>query len=320
MTKPQISFIIPLYNEEEVFQVLFDRMNELLQGMEQSAEILLIDDGSRDNTPLLIRNAVDKNPAFKGLILSRNYGHQTAISAGMAHAQATEAVMILDGDLQDPPELFHAFYQKLQEGYDIAFGVRRKRKENIIKKTAYWVFYRLLKSISNTDIALDSGDFCMMSARVNRTLVDMPERSRFIRGMRSWIGFNQVGVTYERDPRAAGEPKYNFKKLFKLAYDGIFNFSEVPLKAITRLGLFTTMISSLYLTFVIIRRLLGHDLPQGYTATLLVITLFSGVQLISLGVIGEYIARIYVQVKERPLYLVKEIMKKEYKYDQQPEQ
>ena len=320
MTKPQISFIIPLYNEEEVFQALFDRMNELLQGMEQSAEILLVDDGSRDNTPLLIRNAVDKNPAFKGLILSRNYGHQTAISAGMAHAQATEAVMILDGDLQDPPELFHEFYKKLQEGYDIAFGIRRKRKESILKKMAYWAFYRLLKKISNTDIALDSGDFCMMNTRVNKALVDMPERSRFIRGMRSWIGFNQIGVTYERDPRAAGEPKYDFRKLFKLAYDGIFNFSEVPLKTITRLGLLTTLVSSLYLTFVVVRRLLGHDLPQGYTATLLVITLFSGVQLISLGVIGEYIARIYVQVKERPLYLVKEIMKKEYEYDQQSEQ
>ena len=196
-------------------------------------------------------------------------------------------------------------------------GFAKKGRKSIFKKTAYWAFYRILKKISNTDIALDSGDFCMMSARVNKTLVEMPERSRFIRGMRSWIGFNQVGVTYERDPRAAGEPKYNFRKLFKLAYDGIFNFSEVPLKTITRLGLLTTFISSLYISFVVVRRLLGHDLPEGYTATLLVITLFSGVQLISLGVIGEYIARIYVQVKERPLYLIKEIMEKEYEYDQQ---
>jgi glycosyltransferase involved in cell wall biosynthesis len=221
--------------------------------------------------------------------------------------------MIIDGDLQDPPELLMPFYQKLEEGYDVVYAVRKKRKEGVIKRTAYWLFYRFLNAISEVNIPLDSGDFCMMSRRVCDIIVAMPEQSRFIRGMRTWVGFRQFGFEYEREKRASGEPKYTFKALFRLAYDGIFNFSYVPLRVITKLGFYSILASVGYLAYVIYKKLMGYELPSGFTALIFAIILFSGVQLICLGIIGEYLARIYMQVKNRPLFVIKSIISNKQK-------
>jgi polyisoprenyl-phosphate glycosyltransferase len=221
-------------------------------------------------------------------------------------ARGTEAIMVIDGDLQDPPELFFDFYPYLNKGYDVIYAVRKKRKESSLKRMAYTLFYRLLKSISYIDIPLDSGDFCLMSRRVVDILNKMPEESRFLRGMRSWIGFNQIGVEYERAERAAGEPKYNFKKLLALAYDGIFNFSEFPIKLIKRVGYISILFSIIYAVYSIYRRLFYNDVPQGFTATIMIIIFFSGIQLFFMGIMGEYLLRIFFQVKGRPLYIVRD--------------
>ncbi len=310
----EISVIVPLYNEQSVFPKLIERLDRLATSLNTTVEFVLVDDGSNDDTPLLMQALALSNGNYTCVFLSRNYGHQIAVSAGMQSASGSEAVMIIDGDLQDPPELLTSFYAKLKEGYDVVYAVRKKRKEGIIKRFAYWIFYRLLKSISEIHIPLDSGDFCMMTKRINDIIVAMPEQSRFIRGMRTWVGFKQYGFEYERDKRASGEPKYTFKALFKLAYDGIFNFSYVPLQVITRLGIYSILLSMVYLAYVVYKKIMGYPLPSGFTALIFAIILFSGVQLICLGIIGEYLARIYMQVKNRPLFIIKnKIVAKEEK-------
>lgn len=308
MESPEISIVIPLYNEEKVFGNLIDRLVSLLNALSEKVEVVLVDDGSDDETALQVRALALMDDRFKAVFLSRNYGHQIALSAGMAHVSGSKAVMILDGDLQDPPEMMSRFYEKIKGGYDVVYAIREKRKEGVLKKILYWGFYRLLKTISDTDLPLDSGDFCMISRKVNDIIVSMPEQSRFVRGLRTWVGFRQVGIFYERDKRLAGESKYSLAKLFQLAYDGIFNFSFIPLKVITRLGFYTILISLIYLSYVLFKRFFGYPLPSGFTALIFSISLFSGVQLISLGILGEYISRIYLQVKNRPLYLVNKII------------
>ena len=309
--EPQISIVAPLYNETESFPHLIARLNALMDASSLTIEVVLIDDGSRDNTAALMQQIALADARYHCLFLSRNYGHQIALTAGMAAACATEALFIIDGDLQDPPELLTDFYEKLREGYDVVYAVRKKRKEGWFKRTAYSSFYRLMRSISYVEIPLDSGDFSLISRRVADVLNEMPEESRFIRGMRSWIGFRQVGVEYERDARQAGESKYSFGMLRKLAYNGIFNFSEYPIKLVTRLGMITFGVAMLYLIQTLIKKYVYGDVPQGFTALLFVIILFSGVQLIALGMIGEYVLRIFFQTKGRPLYVVREVIRRQ---------
>ena len=213
--------------------------------------------------------------------------------------------MIIDGDLQDPPELLKDYYEKFKEGFDIVYAVRKKRKENIFKRSAYFIFYRILEKISYIKIPLDSGDFSFISRRVVDIMNAMPEESRYLRGMRTWIGFRQYGMEYERSERNAGESKYSFLQLLKLAQSGIFNFSEFPIKAITGIGFFTIILSLVYLVYTIVQKIVYHNVPQGFTALLIAIILFSGVQLFSIGVLGEYILRIFFQVKGRPLFIIK---------------
>lgn len=311
MANPQISIIAPLYNETDSFPRLVARLNAVMEASPLTIEVVLIDDGSRDNTAVLMQQLALTDSRYQCVFLSRNYGHQIALTAGIASACATEALFIIDGDLQDPPELLTEFYQKYQEGYDVVYAVRKKRKENWFKRIAYAAFYRFMRSISYIDMPLDSGDFSLISRRVADVLIQMPEESRFIRGMRSWIGFRQTGVEYERDARQAGESKYSFKMLQRLAYNGIFNFSEYPVKIITRMGMFTLGIAGLYLIQTLIKRFVYHDVPQGFTALLFVIILFSGVQLIALGLIGEYVLRIFFQAKGRPLYVVREVIRQQ---------
>jgi dolichol-phosphate mannosyltransferase len=213
--------------------------------------------------------------------------------------------MVLDGDLQDPPELVKDFYEKFLEGYEVVYAIRKKRKEGVFKKLAYHLFYRFQKKLSFIDIPLDSGDFSLISRRVVDVMNKMPEESRFIRGIRTWIGFKQTGIEYERDSRFAGDSKYPLSKLIKLAYNGIFNFSELPIKFITHLGFFSILTAMVYLIITIYKKLVLNAVPEGFTALIFAIVLFSGVQLLSLGIIGEYVLRIFFQVKGRPLFIVK---------------
>ena len=267
----------------------------------------MVNDGSSDNTAALIEAICEEDRRFTGIILSRNYGHQLAVSAGMAYVRGRKGAMIIDGDLQDPPELVTEFYKLLENGYDVVYAIRKNRKETFFKKLAYSAYYRLQKKISSFNIPIDSGDFSMLSKRVVETMNEMPEQNRYLRGMRAWVGFKQIGFEYDRDERHAGETKYSWTKLFELAFNGIFNFSDFPVKIITRLGFFTVLFSLIYFGYNIFRRVYYNDVPKGFTATILAIILFSGVQLISLGLIGEYVLRIYNQVRNRPLFVVDKI-------------
>ncbi len=202
MPNPRVSFIIPLYNEASVFPTLISRLNKLVEEIDILCEIILIDDGSDDETSFLMRELALGNPLYHCIFLSRNFGHQHAVSAGLQYSSADDVVMVLDGDLQDPPELFFEFYKHFKLGFDVIYGVRKKRKEHYLKRMSYFLFYRILQRISNTPISLDSGDFSMISRRVTNIINQMPEDSRFLRGMRSWAGFKQIGIEYERETRA----------------------------------------------------------------------------------------------------------------------
>jgi dolichol-phosphate mannosyltransferase len=275
-----ISIVIPLFNEEENVNQLYSRLTAAAPLWQDSYEILFVDDGSTDNTISLLKDICLSDKHIKIVKLSRNYGHQAAISAGIKNAKG-DAVVIMDGDLQDPPEELPKFLAKWREGYHVVYAIRTKRKEGIFKKVAYKTFYRLLKVISNIDIPLDSGDFCVMDKKVVKVLNnDITEQSRFVRGLRAYSGFKQIGIEYERAERAAGEVKYTFKKLMKLAIDGLLDFSTFPLRIATYLGLFIS-------------------LPSFF---------IGGVILLILGIIGEYIGRIYFEVKRRPFYIVEEII------------
>ena len=308
MSLPQINIVIPLYNEEEIFHSLIQRIDQLLENSRLSISVILVDDGSKDSTEDLMRDLSMNNDKYSSILLSRNFGHQLALSAGLKYVNATDAVLIIDGDLQDPPELLERFYGYYKDGYDVVYAVRENRKEGFLKRIAYKAFYRLLKSISYINIPIDSGDFSLISRRVVDELNRMPEESRFIRGMRSWIGFRQIGITYEREKRYSDESKYTFKKLISLTLNGIFNFSEYPIKFLLRLGSTVVVISFVYLAYTLIQKIFFNTVPNGFTALLSLISLFGGMQLIAFGILGEYILKIFFQVKNRPLYIVKEVI------------
>ena len=311
MNAIDISIIVPLYNEEAVFEQLIQRLTNVIENADFVCEVILINDGSSDNTATLIENICNKDNRFIGVLLSRNFGHQLAVTAGLANVRGKRGAMIIDGDLQDPPELIIDFYKLLLAGNDVIYAIRKNRKESFFKKLAYSAYYRLQKRISSFNIPIDSGDFSMLSRRVVNVMNEMPEQSRYLRGMRAWVGFKQIGFEYDRDERFAGETKYSWSKLFKLAFNGIFNFSDFPVKIITRLGFFTVLFSLIYFVYNVYRKIYYNDVPKGFTATILAIILFSGVQLISLGLIGEYVLRIYNQVRNRPLYIVDKVINSE---------
>lgn len=296
-----LSIVIPLYNEEAVFVELWLRLATVMDEMPLSAEVVLVDDGSTDGTRELATLACREDSRFRLVVLSRNFGHQLAVSAGLQHASG-RAVAILDGDLQDPPEVLLDFHRKLSEGYDVVYAVRRRRKEAWPKRAAYWAFYRLMRALASVEIPLDSGDFCMMSRRVVQRINQLPERQRFVRGLRSWVGFRQTGLAYDRAARGAGESKYTFRKLLRLACDGVFTFSDAPLRLATWLGLFVSLGSLGIGTIVTLWQ--GSALP----AIAAGIFFLGGVQLLCLGVLGEYIGRIYTEVKGRPAFVIEELV------------
>lgn len=309
----QVSFVIPVYNEESNLPMLADRLVKIMDQSPITLEAVLIDDGSRDNSRTMLQQLALSDPRFHVVLLSRNHGHQLALTAGLSVARGSEGVFVLDGDLQDPPELLDTFYAKFKEGYDVVYAVREKRKEVFYKRFAYFIFYRILKKIANIEIPLDSGDFSFMSRRVVNVLNKMPEESRFIRGMRTWIGFKQIGIAYDRQERASGDSKYSFSKLVQLALNGIYNFSEFPIKFVTSLGGFAIISSVIYLIFVVVKKMFFDQVIEGFTALLFVIILFGGIQLMAIGVLGEYILRIFFQSKSRPNFIIeKEICAGKY--------
>jgi dolichol-phosphate mannosyltransferase len=312
-----ISIVIPIFNEEENLQNLYTRLTAAAPSWGEDYEIVLVDDGSRDSSLTMMRVMAEKDAHVRVVKLSRNFGHQPAISAGIKTAKG-DAIVIMDGDLQDPPEELHRFLDKWREGYEVVYAIRTKRKEGFFKKMAYSTFYRILAWISDIEIPLDSGDFCVMDRKVVNVLVhEMPEQLRFVRGMRAFAGFKQIGVTYERAERAAGEVKYTFKKLVQLALDGLFGFSSFPLRLATYMGFIISIPSFFLGIFFVLHRLIGFKVfghaPEETpgTASLAVGMYFlGGVILIILGILGEYIGRIYIEVKKRPFFVIDEVIEK----------
>jgi polyisoprenyl-phosphate glycosyltransferase len=308
-----ISIVIPIYNEADILDLLQQRLIGASPLWKEEFEIILVDDGSSDGSLEKMKRMVLEDGRIRVIKLSRNFGHQPAISAGIMAAKG-DAVVVMDGDLQDPPEELPQFLEKWREGYHVVYAIRTKRKEGLFKRLAYKAFYRILARISDIDIPIDSGDFCVMDRKVVDALnKNMPERIRFVRGLRAFAGFKQIGVAYERAERAGGEVKYTFRKLLKLAVDGIFDFSTFPLRLATYLGLIISIPSFLLGLFFILHRLLDFKV-LGYSpqdtpgmATLAVAMFFlGGVVLVILGVMGEYLGRIYIEVKKRPYYIVEE--------------
>ncbi len=308
MSLPLISVVVPLFNEEENIQQLFNRCSEALNVWTNNYEIICVNDGSKDNTLLLLKEIHQKDKRWKIISLSRNFGHQQAFLCGLFHAKGNYVAMI-DGDLQDPPELLYDFYQKMISGnFDVVYGVRQKRKEGFFKKFLYKSYYKILKKMASVEIPLDSGDFCLMKKVVVDNMLRMKEQSLFLRGIRSWVGFNQFGYEYERDARFGGEPKYTFKKLFQLAYNGIFSFSQLPVKILTTLGFWVVIIAVLYSFYALYVKITTPDVPQGFTTLAIAIFLFGGIQLLALGIIGEYVLRIYDETRNRPAFIEEEVI------------
>lgn len=299
------SLIFPVYNEEDNIQNLYDRVTGVMKELHCEYEIIFINDGSYDRTKELLSELHKKDKHIKVINFSRNFGHQVAVSAGLQHVKG-KAIAILDADLQDPPEILKKFFPYLEQGYDVVYAVRTQRKENILKKAAYSMFYRLLQKISNIYIPLDSGDFCVMNQKVVRAINTLPERNRFVRGLRSWVGFRQIGVAYERAGREAGESKYNLARLMKLALDGIFSFSYMPLQLMFYGGFFAFLfgilgsIVAIYLRFFTT----AYKGVPGFATTIILIMVVGGLQMFAMGIMGEYIRRVYDEVKARPQYII----------------
>lgn len=299
-----ISVIIPVFDERENLDALASRLQAVFdRSTSCSFEVIFVDDGSRDGSSEILDRINERDARHKVIHFSRNFGHQAAFQAGL-DAAAGNAVVLMDADLQDPPELIEEFLRKWAEGYEVVYAIRQKRKESLWKRTAYKIFYRTLRLISEIDAPLDAGDFCLMDYRVVQTLVALRERNRFLRGLRSWVGFRQIGVEYDRDSRNAGEPKYTLRKLLRLAFSGYVGFSSLPLRLSAWLGLSCATAGFLLALWAILSRIFEPHVPQGWASTTAVILVVGGVQLVMLGVIGEYLGRVYDEVRARPLYVI----------------
>jgi len=304
-----LSIVVPILNEAENLPELRRRLKAVVDRLRfQSAEVLFVSDGSTDRSETLIREYVRDDPLFKGVFLTRNFGHQAAVSIGLAEAQGS-VVAVIDGDLQDPPEAIPLLVEAIEEGADVAYGVRRMRKEGLLKRAAYGVFYRTLKWLSSVDIPLDSGDFCCMRRNVVDAIVNLPERNRFIRGLRAWVGYQHVGVEYERAARHAGEPKYTLRKLLGLAYDGYFSFTSFPARLLQFVGFALSALAILVAVVHVVWYFMApNHFPSGFATLVVSIWFLAGVQLFSLGILGEYITRISDETRRRPVALVREIV------------
>ena len=313
MTRPTISIIAPVYNEHESLPELIRRVHEVMDPSGETWELVLVDDGSSDGSTDIIRTLAEQDKLVRPVIFARNFGHQIAVTAGMDYSRG-DAVIVIDADLQDPPEVMLEMIAKWREGYEVVYAVRAEREgETWFKKLTAATFYRLIYKITDVKIPLDTGDFRLLDRKVVNVMGQMREHHRFLRGMSSWIGFKQIGVSYRRAARFAGETKYPFKKMLKLAMNAITSFSYVPLQAASILGFICAGISLITIPVVIIARAAGSEAFFGQASTLLAVLFLGGVQLISLGILGEYIGRIYDEVKGRPLYVVRQAPDKDEK-------
>lgn len=300
--KQSLGIVIPVYNEELVLPLLFPRLQSIQKLAGYELFVVFVDDGSADKSWPMLEEFCSQNNFASAIKLSRNFGHQIAVSAGLSHADF-DFIGVMDADLQDPPEFFENMLNKANQGFDVVYAVRKNRKESIFLKSAYWLFYRILKKVANIDLALDAGDFCLMSRSVVNQINAMPEHNRFVRGLRGWVGFRQVGITYERNSRAAGETKYPLTKLISLAMDGLISFSSLPLKISGWLGFFAAFLGVIYLSVEFIKFFFFQKPPNGWASMIGVVIFFGGVQLLILGIIGQYLGRVFDEVKQRPIFV-----------------
>jgi glycosyltransferase involved in cell wall biosynthesis len=304
LAPPELSIVIPVYNEEATLPELQRRLGELLPQVGGDAEVILVNDGSRDETAAIVGQICRLDSRFRGIHFSRNFGHQAAVAAGLRYSQG-RAVVVMDADLQDPPELVLQLLERWRAGFDVVYARHAARhREGPLKKVAAHVFYRVLRRLAKPEIPPDTGDFCLMDRRVVDLLNSMPERNRYIRGLRAWVGFRQTAVDFVRAGRFAGEAKYTFRKSLALALNGIVSLSKAPLRVATYFGLLVSLTSFvLAVIFVIEKLTVGFEI-RGWASTVVIILFLGGVQLLTLGIIGEYISRIYDEVKQRPLFIV----------------
>jgi dolichol-phosphate mannosyltransferase len=308
MSACRLSVVVPCYNEQEAIEACHAALTRALSQSVGNYQVVYVNDGSSDQTYALLGAIQRSDPKVKVVDLSRNFGHQIALSAGIEHAEG-QAVALMDADLQDPPEVLVQMFQLWEQGHEVIFGVRKKRAgESWFKrKTAEW-FYRVLNALSDTEIPHDTGDFRLLDRKAVDALLRMPERDRLLRGLSSWIGFRRYALQYERLPRCAGETKYPIHKMVRLALDGILSFSVVPLRMVSILGIFTAGIATIGILYALILRLFTRIWVPGWTLLFIGMMFIGGLQMLSLGIVGEYIGRIYTEAKQRPLYLVREVL------------
>ena len=309
-----ISIVVPAFNEEAVIEALYSRLTTCAAGWNEPYEIIIVDDGSRDRTLAMCKQIAGRDPRFRVVAFSRNFGHQVAVSAGLRFSSG-DLVAVIDADLQDPPEELPRFFAKCREGFEVVYAIRQKRKEGFLKRAAYHVYYRLLSRLSAIDIAVDAGDFCVMTRRAVDAINALPERNRFVRGLRSWVGYRQIGLPYERHARQAGMPKYTVRSLINLALDGVVNFSFRPLRIISIAGMAVGFCAFLaggvfFFQFASNTTILGYN-PRsapGWTSLMLGMLFLGGTQLLAIGILGEYVGRLFEETKRRPLFVVREAL------------
>ncbi|MDX2001583.1 MAG: glycosyltransferase family 2 protein [Chitinophagales bacterium] len=302
----ELSIVIPIYNEEKNIHLLYERLNKVCAAITDSYELVFVNDGSRDLSEVLIKELAAKDPRVKFIIFSRNFGHQIAVTAGLDHTKG-DAVVIIDADLQDPPELINDLYEKLKAGYQVVYAKRRSRQgEGLMKKITAKYFYRILKSITSVEIPVDTGDFRIIDRKIVEYLKKMPEQHKFLRGQISWIGFNQTYIEYDRAERHGGKTGYTYKKMIRFALDGITSFSDLPLKFATFAGFFISGISFLLIIYALFAKAYDPQYQRGWASTIISILFIGGVQLIGIGIIGEYMSRLSQNIRNRPLYILKD--------------
>lgn len=307
----RFSVVVPVFNEEEVLQETYRRLTGVMEELGAPYEIVFVDDGSKDQSPGILDELARCDPRVRVIHFSRNFGHQAAITAGMDYARG-EAVIVIDADLQDPPEVIPEMVAKWQEGYEVVYGRRVKREgETFFKRFTASFFYRFLRFMTDIDIPLDTGDFRLLDRKVVEVMKLLREKNRFIRGLVAWAGFRQIALPYVRHRRFAGTTKYPLRKMLKLAWDGITAFSNKPLKVAAYLGLALSLFSFLYLVVIVVTKLLGKSTVPGWASLAVMNLFFSGVILIILGIMGEYLGRIYDEAKNRPLYIVDRVVERE---------
>jgi len=298
-----ISIVVPIYNSASFIDKLVEAIDIEKRKNNWNLELILVEDGSGDNSFEKITKLSETHTYIKGIKLSRNFGHQASVRTGLQFCKG-DYIAIIDDDLQDPPSLLPQFFNYLDNGYDVAYGVRKNRKENFIKILSYKFFYKIIRAISDIKIPLDSGDFCVMKKQVAENMLLLQEKNPFLRGIRSWVGFKQIGVEFERQQRIGGKSGYTLKKLLKIASDGIFSFSNFPIRIITLLGTFGLFIAILYSIYIISKFIFWGIESPGFVTTVLFIAFFGSLNLICLGIIGEYISRIYAESKNRPHVII----------------